>query len=388
MRQATPRKICHVLGRLERAGAELRTVELMRHLACPGVQFHVCTIGGLPGVPDGRGGGPLEADVRSLGGIIHPCRMGATFSWEFQRLLRRQRFDVVHAHLFYFSGYLLRLAAREGVPVRVAHFRDTHDHHADGPLRALRRRLLRHWLQRHATHLLAVSEAAMAAAWRPDWRSDARCRVIYDGVESGAFAQPADREGVRRQFGFPADCPLYLHVGRMAPAKNHARVLTIFGHVVKQQPAARLLLVGRGGNEIEGRLREQVARGCMEGLVVIAGERTDVARLLLAADLLLFPSLAEGLPGVVLEACAAGLAVLASNLPSVREIAVHFPWVVSLSLTASDQAWARRAEELRAEASLAAQRQRASEAFPASVFGIRKCSTSMCEVWGMSPTEA
>ncbi|MBI3089447.1 MAG: glycosyltransferase [Candidatus Tectomicrobia bacterium] len=386
MRQAAPRKICHVLGRLERAGAELRTLELMRQLACPGVQFHVCTISGLPGMPDGRGGGSLEADVRNLGGIIHPCPMGATFPWQFQRLLRRQRFDVVHAHLFYFSGYLLRLAGREGVPVRVAHLRDTQDHHVDGPLRVLRRRLLRHWIQHHATHILAVSEAAMAAAWRPDWRSDTRCRVIYDGVESGAFAQPADHEGVRREFGFQADCPLYLHVGRMAPAKNHARVLAIFGHVVKQQPAARLLLVGRGGNEVEVRLREQVARRGFEGLVVMAGERGDVARLLLAADLLLFPSLAEGLPGVVLEACAAGLPVLASDLASVQEIAAHFPWVVSLSLTASDQAWARRAEELRADANLAAQRHRAPEAFPASVFGIRRCATSMCEVWGVSPT--
>ena len=70
------------------------------------------------------------------------------------------------------------------------------------------------------------------------------------------------------------------------------------------------------------------------------GVRDDVPQLLKTADVLLLPSIHEGLPGVVLEACASGTPVLASDLPGVREIASRLPLVRYLPLTAADEEWA------------------------------------------------
>jgi glycosyltransferase involved in cell wall biosynthesis len=72
------------------------------------------------------------------------------------------------------------------------------------------------------------------------------------------------------------------------------------------------------------------------------GLQADVMPLVDNADVMLFPSLWEGLPGGVIEAASVGLAVVASDLPGVIEIAQQLPVVNVLPLTASDQQWAER----------------------------------------------
>jgi glycosyltransferase involved in cell wall biosynthesis len=100
---------------------------------------------------------------------------------------------------------------------------------------------------------------------------------------------------------------------------------------------------------------------------LILGERTDVPRLLQAADIELFPSLWEGLPGAVLEACAAGVPVLGSDIPGMREIARHLASVRLLSLAALNEEWASAALELLREYPRAT-RSRTTSAFAESPF--------------------
>ena len=80
-------------------------------------------------------------------------------------------------------------------------------------------------------------------------------------------------------------------------------------------------------NGYQASVREAVERRGLAAKVTFAGERADVPRLLKAFDVLLFPSKWEGLPGAVLESCAAGLPVVASDIPGVLEIGRHFPTV-------------------------------------------------------------
>src|SRR4029077_16843152 len=77
--------------------------------------------------------------------------------------------------------------------------------------------------------------------------------------------------------------------------------------------------------------------------VVFAGTRRDVPRLLGAADLMIFPSSREGLPGAILEAAAAGAPVLATGLPWILEISQRLMDVRCLSLSQADETWAAAA---------------------------------------------
>jgi glycosyltransferase involved in cell wall biosynthesis len=330
-------KVLHVFGRMDRGGAELRTLDLMEQEALKTFEFHFATLA--------SGGGALDDRIRELDGHVHSCVLGATFSTRFRRLLRHFKYDIVHSHVHHFSGYILRLAFKEGVPARIAHFRSTGDGRPTTVRRRAQRALTRHWIDRYATAIVAVSEGCMRSAWSNDWRSDPRCAVIYNGLDLSGFSFPREASAVRREFGFPAASELIVHVGTISQWKNQERVLRIFAALYRRQPSRRLLLIGRDGDGTKARIEIQLQTLGLHGAVMMAGERDDVSRLLKAADLMIFPSLREGLPGAVLEACAAGTPVVASDLPGPKEIAAFSKSIVCLPVTTGDNDWAAAAEK-------------------------------------------
>ncbi len=175
-----PIRILHIFGTMDRGGAEMRTVEVMRGIDRDRFQFEFCSMSGMPG--------DLDDEIRSLGGTVHYLKRAFSFPFRFRALLRRRKFDIVHSHVHHSSGFILRLAASEGVPGRIAHYRSTgtigsFDQPPDGWLRNTFHWMMKRWVKRYATDILAVSKAAMTESWNPNWQSDPRCRIIYSGVQ-------------------------------------------------------------------------------------------------------------------------------------------------------------------------------------------------------------
>ncbi|MHB8899579.1 MAG: glycosyltransferase [Thermoguttaceae bacterium] len=369
----TQKKILHVLGELGWGGVPMRTLELLRYVDSERYELWVCALAGVVG----NFGEQMEA----AGGRVVEIPYGTVrFSRRFAGLLRAERFDGVHSHMYYQSGNILRVAARCGVPVRVAHFRSSRERPRTTWRRRLQAALLRHWIDRYATDILAVSEEAMSKAWRDDWRDDPRCRVVYNGLDARPFESPPDRAGVLAEFSLPADTFLCIHVGRMVAAKNHLRLVDIFAAVAGRRRDARLLLIGTGEPAIEQAVRRRVAELAITDRVHFCGLRKDVPRLLLAADVMVYPSLWEGLPGVVLEACAAGVPVVASNLLTIREIAQRLPGIELVSLGDADESWAERIArplDLRG----AGRSTPAAARLRRSVFAIEWYAEAMCSIW-------
>ncbi len=230
--------------------------------------------------------------------------------------------------------------------MRIAHFRSTGDGQPETARRRAQRSVMSHWIDRYATAIVAVGVGAMEGSWRSNWRTDERCSVIHNGLDLKPYAAPPERAAVRRDFGMPADSPLIIHVGSMFVFKNQERLVQIFAELFQRDPRRRLLLVGRDGDGTRSRVLERIGALNLTNAVSLAGERDDVARLLKAADLMIFPSSREGLPGAVLEACAAGIPVVATSLPGVLEIADECPAVTGLPLQEPDDVWVQTAERL------------------------------------------
>jgi len=373
-RMSKPLKILHVFGRMGRGGGEMRTMEIYRHIDRRRYQFHFATLSDRPG--------ELDEEIRTLGGEVYPLeRRRHGFARRFRELLQRGQFDVVCSHVLYYSGFILRLAARCHVPTRVSFFRSLYDGQGLGLGWKPYRKLMCRWIDRYATNILAVAEGVMAGTWRADWKADPRCQVIYNGLDLAPFDVEVDADEVRREFGLPKCDPCYIHIGRMTPPKNHLRLISIFAEVLKHQPAASLLLVGRGGSRIEQDVRHRVAELAIADRVVLCNERNDVPRLLQASDALIFPSRWEGLPGAVLEACAAGIPVLASDLPGVREIAARLPGVSCLSLDLDDVTWARTLQSISEASNVRPSRQDIRRCFAESEFTIQRCASRHCRIW-------
>jgi glycosyltransferase involved in cell wall biosynthesis len=129
---------------------------------------------------------------------------------------------------------------------------------------------------------------------------------------------PGERQRVRAELGIPEEIFAVGVVGNLRAGKGHEDLLRAMALLEGGPSAARLLLIGEG--EARGELEGLADRLGIASSVAFAGHRDDVDRILLALDLFAFPSHAEGMPNALLEAMAAGLPCLASDIPVHREI--------------------------------------------------------------------
>lgn len=324
-------KILHIFGRMTAGGAEMRTMDIMRNIDRDKFQMDFCALSGESG--------ELEEEITLLGGHTHHCKLNWGFNNRFLKLLREGQYDVVHSHVHLFSGYILWLAAKARVCHRIAHFRSMTDGKPDSIKRNIQRIIMKLLIDKYATKILAVSNGTMSSVWGNSWTSDARCQVIYNGIDPQRFDIKVDQKSVRDEFNFPRECRLLIHVGNFTPAKNHLRIINIFSQLQEIEPDWRLMLVGQNNNDIGRSVKKSIDKLDISDKVVMAGSRTDVGRLLKAADVMIFPSKWEGLPGAVLEGCATGVRIIASDLPGIREIAEYFSNIRLLSLEQIDTYW-------------------------------------------------
>ncbi len=379
-----PVRVLHLFSRLNCGGAEKRTLDVARHIQrhpewSQRIQIDYCILSGQPGV--------LDDEARALGGRVHylPLRQ-AGFPQRFVTLLRRERYAVLHSHVHHASGVFLELARLAGVPLRIVHFRsqlDGKNHFLRGPLRWLLKRLINH----AAVRILSVSRCVMEAAWGEHWSRDERCRVIYNGIDldgPSVIGNQGTREKLVQSLGLPPDCRFMIHVGGYRAPKNHRRLIDIFHHVHRQEPRSHLFLVGELSQGL-GQLKNQLAGYGLGNVVHFLGLQKDVPQLLRAADVMIFPSLWEGLPGAVLESLAVGTPVVASDIPPHREIAPFLPGLTCVPLSAPDENWAKIVCSLSPPA--VKDREKAWEVFRQSPFSLDRCVASLVAIWeeGLSP---
>ena len=330
------RKVLHIFGILNRGGAEMRTLSLIDDMQKLGKYFDFCVLSGKPGV--------LDELAREKGCKIHYCPLGPLFIFRFIALLKRERYDIVHSHVSLVSGFILFLAKLAGVPVRIAHFRNTMDVASPGRLRIWRDKILKTMLLRSANKILAVCEAAFDLKWSSEWRHNDRFKVVYNGFELPELeCQQAFWASHIASF---SPHPIVLHVGRMDEPKNHPRLIKMFARYHQLYGPAYMVFVGREQQDVKQQLLTYIEQANLGPWVYFVGEQKDVLPFMANANVLLFPSKWEGLPGVVIEASSVGLPVLGSDIPGICEIARYLSNVEIESLSNSDEVWAARLNDV------------------------------------------
>jgi glycosyltransferase involved in cell wall biosynthesis len=169
------------------------------------------------------------------------------------------------------------------------------------------RRFARRWCMMQMDAVAAISEEVSRYTHEDLGVHTERIQVIPNGVDLASV-------GVRGPRPF-RDAPSLLIVGRLVPQKGHEVALRALAAV---PPPWTLRLVG--GGPLERSLKELVEKLGIASRVEFLGERHDVPAIMRDADLLLFPSQWEGMGVALVEAVAAGVPVLASNLPALREL--------------------------------------------------------------------
>ncbi|MGB7342234.1 MAG: glycosyltransferase family 4 protein [Phototrophicaceae bacterium] len=144
----------------------------------------------------------------------------------------------------------------------------------------------------------------------------AKIKTVYNGLTLEDFDTQSQRASKRQELGWDAEQPIIVMVAVLRAGKGHEVLFDAIPKIKAAHPEARIKLVG--GGELEHDLKAQ-AEPYMD-MIDFMGQRSDVAEILGASDMLILPSWSEALPTVLIEAGAAGLPVVATDVGGTREI--------------------------------------------------------------------
>ena len=299
-------RILQMIGSLNVGGSQTLMLNIYRHIDRERMQFDF--------VLDHPDETWFAEDVKALGARIYtmPAFRG-TNAAEIRRdwnnfFYTHPDYTVLYSHIRSYASLYLPVAKKHGLKTII------HSHNSSNGegLSAVVKNVLQRPLRDQADILMACSSDA--GRWLYGERACQSDRFIFlpNAVDTARFAPDEQaRRAVRRELGLE-DRLVIGHVGRFHTQKNHSFLLDVFQRVHARCPRSALLLVGEG--ELQRDMAEKaVALGVGED-VIMTGNRNDVPALLGAMDRFAFPSLFEGLPVTLIEAQAAGLPCIISDV--------------------------------------------------------------------------
>lgn len=322
---AGPVKIAYILPRLEMGGTEKHVRDLVGQL--DRTRFR-------PIVIATSDGGALEAVFRRMdvpvfiigyqgftrrrGQVVRRARMALKSFREIAAILRTERIAIVHAYLPAANvlGAIAGTAAR--TPVIVVSKRGLCHYKKGRPILTF----FENVANLVADTVLVNSDAVAAAVRSAEQFCGRKIRRIHNGIDA---AYP-EASGTTAPFAggpaldppLPPDAAAILYVANLFPYKGHLDLVDAASAVAARFPKARFLLAGR--EEGTGtQLRSRIEALGLRDRVRLLGPRDDVAALMAAADLVVHPSHEEGFSNTILEAMAAGKAVVATDVGGIPE---------------------------------------------------------------------
>ncbi len=227
---------------------------------------------------------------------------------------RALRPSAVHTHLIHADWHGIPAARRAGVP------RVFCSGHNDDPFRYRPPiRLIQAYLWRRLTAGIAISEAVRQFMIKVEFAPPRKVHTVHYGIDP-LPPDSALRATFRAELGIAADAPVFGSVCRLIEQKGLPFALRAFAQIAPRFPNAQYVIIGDGA--LRDALRAEAEALGIAARVHFAGWRPDAAARMAAFDYFLMPSLWEGFGLVMLEAMAARLPIIASNISALPEIVV------------------------------------------------------------------
>lgn len=236
-------------------------------------------------------------------------------------LLRRQRPAIVHIHSCgaFSHSVLLAVARTMNIPViRTMHIPYSRWPRNLASLRTPLRRAVQRLLSRMLARFVTVSSADREDMVRTSQFDAATCISIPNGISLAAYSSLPSNAEAKRRLGFEPDQLLIGAAGRLSNEKKFSRLIDAMPVLLKSHPNSSLIVFGEGPER--ERLQAQITSLGLGERVRLLGHRDDVPQCLAALDVCAIPSLYEAQGMVLLEAMAAGVPVVASDLLCFQEM--------------------------------------------------------------------
>lgn len=301
-------RVLHLITSFEIGGTERQATELLKRIDPKRFDVRLAVL---------RKEGPFYREIEALFPDVPEFRLTSFYNANalkqlarLRKLMLDERIDILHAHDFYSS--LLGAAAARLAGVRVIACQ-RHLKLTDRRVHEIGTRVI----HRLAHRMLVNSEAIRDRILDQGIARPRKIRVIRNGVRSAIFDTDA-REELCRELGIDSEAKLIGIVARLQLVKGHRFFIEAAARVLRNEPHANVILVGDG--PLRSEIEEQAAALGIGDRVRFLGDRTDVARLVSALDLLVLASLHEGSPNAVMEAMSAGVPVVATEVGGTKEL--------------------------------------------------------------------
>ncbi|HEU4891310.1 MAG TPA: glycosyltransferase [Vicinamibacterales bacterium] len=340
-------RVCHVMSADLWAGAEVQVATLTSYLARSSeVTLSVVLFND----------GSLAAELRRIGidvTVVDERNHGAVdIVKALTTHFRVRQTDIVHTHRYKDNILATAAALVAGGPriIRTVHGL-TEPMRGWARLKCLALETVDWFALGHCAAAVVAVSRDTAAAMMAKGFSQQFVRQIHNGIDMVNTRATRCRDEVRREFRIAADSPLVGTAGRLTPVKAQDDFLRAAHLIARRQPDFRFVIVGEGPEE--SALRQLAADLGIEGQVIFTGGRRDVNDLIAAMDVFVLPSLAEGMPMVLLEAMTLGTPCVATAVGGVPELIEHHvngvlvppraPRALAEACTtlASNRSWAR-----------------------------------------------
>jgi len=348
-------RVLQVFSSLGMGGAETWMLAMLRHLDrikddLPfRIKIDICLTSGYQGY--------FDEEAASLGAQLYYLTYSRkdcfSFICEFRKILAKGCYHAIHDHQDYTAGLHFLFGTGQLPSVRIAHVHNPYIHIQNYSSSLFRKLIIligKSILSRKATHIIGTSSKILF-----DYGFDntqfrkVKIGPVYCGFDVNCFVGDYSQchHDICNEFSWDKNSKILLFVGRLNGSLNHKNpkfALQIARLCIKNDPSVKLLVVG-DGEEAKKQFQDIVNDWGLQGSLLFLGLRSDVPRLMAGTDLLLFPSVGEGLGMVAVEAQSAGLRVLASDAVPIECMVI--PEIVKFKpLADSSDEWAKESLRL------------------------------------------
>ena len=328
-----PIRILHVLGRLDRGGAETMIVNIYRNIDRSKVQFDF--------VIHTEEKCDYDDEIRKLGGKIFsiPRYTGKNhFSYKkawHTFFINHPEYKLIHGHMRSTAGIYLKVAKKHGL-ITIAHSHSTASR--GNKIEQLAKNIMQLPIRYLSDYLFACSDEAGKWLFGKDVNKRDNYSIIKNAIDVEKYTfNETIRNEIRKNLGIENKFVLG-HIGSFTFPKNHKFIIEIFDEIRKINSNTVLLLLGEG--ELRPQIEKQVEDLGIKDKVILTGTVPNVHEYLQAMDVFLFPSIFEGLGMAVIEAQAAGLPCVISDAVPDEAIVTDKVNIIPLNKQQSSIQWA------------------------------------------------
>lgn len=324
------KRILHIIGKMDRAGAETMLMNLYRHIDRSKVQFDFITFT--------YDKGDYDDEIIAMGGKIIPIAAKDSISrmFKLQKFLKTHpEYQIIHSHVLLNNAFHLIAAKSAGIKHRISHSHNT-SNGANSKLKKMYEIWAKKTIQKLATYRIACG--VEAAQYLYGTAEDVL--ILNNAIDLKKYADIATTQKNYWDKVLPHKGLRLIQVGRLTEVKNHEFSLKIAKALREQGFEFTFFIVGQGG--LESKIRDLIIEYELSEQVHLLGIRDDVPELMAGADLMLMPSLHEGFPVVLVESQAIGLPSLIStdiskevdlglNLINFKDLDKVYTWICDIT---------------------------------------------------------